>query len=122
MRLTATYYADEAVSLERGHHHRRQHDRDLLDRRYPVGARGSLGSFNLLENTELKSTSYWTAGNTPTAATISGFPDATVTKALKSSGTIRSAAKYTQTVEGQGRQGGRVLLRGLGEGGQRGAG
>ena len=63
------------------------------------------GSFNLLENTELKSTSYWTAGNTPAVATISGFPDPTCTSALKSSGTIRSAAKYTQTVKVKGAKG-----------------
>ena len=104
VRLVVNYTADEVVNLEVG-----------------VTLAGSTGtfwiddiqlergknpnSFNLLENTELSSTSCWTAGNTPTVAAISGFPDATVTKALKSSGTIRSAAKYTQTVKVTGAKG-----------------
>lgn len=54
-------------------------------------------AYNLLENSSFQyDTSAWTYGNTPTVASISEFPDATVTKALRTMNTIRSAAKYTQ--------------------------
>ena len=105
VRLTATYYADEAVSLDVGITTAANMTGTFWIDDIQLERGEASGSFNLLENTELKSTSYWTAGNTPTAATISGFPDATVTKALKSSGTIRSAAKYTQTVKVKGAKG-----------------
>ena len=81
--MTGTFWIDD-IQLERGE---------------------ASNSFNLLENTELKSTSCWTAGNTPAVATISGFPDSTCTSALKSTNTIRSAAKYTQTVKVNGAKG-----------------
>ena len=105
VRLTATYYADEAVSLDVGITTAANMTGTFWIDDIQLERGEASNSFNLLENTELKSTSCWTAGNTPAVATISGFPDSTCTSALKSTNTIRSAAKYTQTVKVNGAKG-----------------